>query len=66
MIYAVAMSGGVDSSTAAVLLKAQGHKVFGITMDNHADWESDIENAKQVCKLLGIEHFVMPAREEYK
>ena len=66
MIIAVAMSGGVDSSTTAALLKSQGHEVFGITMDNHADWESDIANAKQVCDILGIEHYVMPAREEYK
>ena len=66
MIYAVAMSGGVDSSTTAALLKSQGHDVFGITMDNHADWESDIANARQICEILGIEHYVMPAREEYK
>ena len=66
MVIAVAMSGGVDSSTTAALLKSQGHDVFGITMDNHADWESDIANARQVCEILGMEHYVMPAREEYK
>ena len=66
MIIAVAMSGGVDSSTTAALLKSQGHDVFGITMDNHADWESDIANARQICKILGIEHYIMPARKEYK
>ena len=66
MVIAVAMSGGVDSSTTAALLKSQGHDVFGITMDNHADWESDIANARQICKILGIEHYIMPARKEYK
>lgn len=66
MIYAVAMSGGVDSSTVAALLKSQGHDVFGITMDIHSYCEDAIENARKVCELLKIPHYVVDLRNEFK
>ncbi|HEX2899667.1 MAG TPA: tRNA 2-thiouridine(34) synthase MnmA, partial [Bacteroidia bacterium] len=59
----VAMSGGVDSSVAAFLLKQQGHEVVGAYMKNwinedkvigHCPWEQDIVDARAVCERLGI------------
>ena len=52
----VAMSGGVDSSTVAYLLKQQGYDIFGVTMKTFKDEDSD---AKKVCDDLGIEHYVL-------
>lgn len=59
----VAMSGGVDSSTVAYILKKQGYKIFGVTMKTFNDEDSD---AKKVCDDLGIEHFVLDVRKEFK
>ena len=71
----VAMSGGVDSSVAAALLKEQGYQVVGVTMQI---WPSDkpvpegkfggccglgaVEDAKRVAHLLGIPHYTMNFR----
>lgn len=62
MRIAVGMSGGVDSSVAAALLKKAGHDVVGVTM---MIWEGSkccsgdaIEDAEWVAKHLGIEHKV--------
>lgn len=60
---AVAMSGGVDSSTVAYLLKKNGIDIFGITMKTFADEDSD---AKKVCDDLGIEHYLLDVTEEFK
>ena len=59
----VAMSGGVDSSTVAYLLKQQGYNIFGVTMKTFKDEDSD---AKKVCDDLGIEHYVLDVRDEFK
>ena len=58
------MSGGVDSSVAAILLKEQGYEVVGITMKLLNDGFSD-EDAKKVCKSLGIEHYTVDYTKEF-
>lgn len=65
----VAMSGGVDSSVAAALLKKDGFEVIGITMSfNFPDAESGkprccglagIEDARRVARKIGIKHYVL-------
>jgi tRNA-uridine 2-sulfurtransferase len=61
-VVAVAMSGGLDSSVAALLLKEQGWDVFGITMQQ-TDECSD--NAERVCRELGIEHHRLDLRTDF-
>lgn len=65
----VGMSGGVDSSVAAYLLKEQGYNVVGVFMrcynvDGCAD--QDAEDARRVAEHLGIPFYVMDFEEEYK
>lgn len=74
MRVVTAMSGGVDSSVAAALLKEQGHDVIGVTMQL---WPRDaegngsggccgleaIEDARRVAYKLGIPHYVMDFRD---
>ncbi|MCM8782778.1 MAG: 7-cyano-7-deazaguanine synthase, partial [Candidatus Omnitrophica bacterium] len=65
----VAMSGGVDSSVSAALLKRQGYEVIGITMCfNISDsfrkrpiccGQRAIEDARKVAHRLGIRHYVL-------
>ncbi len=78
----VGMSGGVDSSVAAALLKERGYEVSGVTMkiwDGHDQpgigrrhgcygpgEEEDIEDARKVARLIGIDHHVLDLRQEYK
>jgi tRNA-specific 2-thiouridylase len=63
MKIAVAMSGGVDSSVTAALLKNQGHHIVGITARffNLPDFDNtlyskSLEDAKKICSNLDIEH----------
>ncbi len=65
----VAMSGGVDSSVAAFLLKEQGYDVVGVFMrcynlDGCA--ERDAEDARRVAARLGIPFYVWDFEKEYK
>lgn len=68
----VGMSGGVDSSVAAYLLKEQGYNVIGITMQIWQEEEngccglSAIEDARRVAYDLDIPHYVMNFRNEFK
>ena len=69
----IGMSGGVDSSVAAALLKEQGYNVIGLFMQN---WEedddngvctavSDYEDVKRVCNLLEIPYYTVNFSKEY-
>jgi tRNA-specific 2-thiouridylase len=69
----VGMSGGVDSSVAALLLKAQGHDVLGIFMKNWEDdadeycsARTDLVDAVAVADRLGIDIEVVNFTSEYK
>lgn len=69
----VGMSGGVDSSVTALLLKEQGHEVIGLFMKN---WEekdgnglctsaADYEDVVRVCDQIGIPHYTVNFVKEY-
>jgi tRNA-specific 2-thiouridylase len=63
---AIAMSGGVDSSTSAAILKERGYDVFGVTMRLSAgDSGEAAESARAVARLLGIPHHVLDFREVF-
>ena len=64
MKIAVAMSGGIDSSVAAALLKQEGHEVFGATMKltDSSNNQNAIEDAQKVAEKLGIPHHVIDLR----
>ena len=75
----VGMSGGVDSSVAAYLLKEQGYDVIGVTMQIWQEEDacsveenggccglSAVEDARRVASALGIPYYVMNFRKEFK
>lgn len=75
----VGMSGGVDSSVAAYLLKEQGYDVIGITMQIWQDEDvckmeenggccglSAVEDARRVAAVLDIPYYVMNFKQEFK
>ncbi len=68
----VAMSGGVDSAVAALLLQRAGWRVQGLFMRNWHDSEgfctvaADLQDARRVCGLLGIELHEVDFSREYR
>ncbi|MBU4483811.1 tRNA 2-thiouridine(34) synthase MnmA [bacterium] len=70
----VAMSGGVDSSVAALLLKKQGYDVVGVTMqifDKSKEWGGccsidSVEDARRVAHKLDIPHYVLNFRDIFE
>jgi len=60
----VAMSGGVDSSVAAWLLRRQGHEVLGVFI-RHGQGPSDPAGAEAAAEKLGIELRVLDCREQF-
>jgi len=67
-IVGIGLSGGVDSSVAAYLLKKQGYEVIGITMKLIDDdiTNTSINDSKEVCTALGIQHHVIDLQKEFK
>jgi len=64
---AVAMSGGVDSSVAAALLKETGHALVGVTMRLFAGAPDDsIVRARAVAESLGFPHHVLDCAREFE
>ena len=72
----IAMSGGVDSSVAAFLMKEKGYDIIGITLKLHSGndiieeqsccTQQDILDAKAVCDRLQIEHRVVDLQSNFK
>lgn len=71
----IAMSGGIDSSVAAVLLQRMGYEVIGATMrlwkdsnnlNSNEKTDSSVNDAKSVCDKLGIKHYVFDYSDEFE
>ena len=64
------MSGGVDSSVSALLLKKEGYEPLGITLELFAGSSccniNTYIDAKNVCKTIGIPHFTYNCKEQFK
>jgi tRNA-specific 2-thiouridylase len=70
----VGLSGGVDSSVSALLLKEQGYKVVGVYMKNWSQdlpgmpcpWMDDYQDAKRIAVQLGIDFKMYDFEKEYR
>lgn len=72
----IGMSGGVDSSVAALLLKKAGYEVIGVTMQlcksggneetSSCTANQAVKDAKKICDKLGIPHYVIDEKQEFE
>ncbi|MBN1114187.1 MAG: tRNA 2-thiouridine(34) synthase MnmA, partial [Oligoflexia bacterium] len=62
----VALSGGVDSSVAALLLKSRGFEITGVTMRVSEGGEISVADAAKFCNDAGIHHIVLDLEKEFK
>lgn len=74
----VAMSGGVDSSVAALLLRDDGYELCGVTgkmfgsnvlgdqWESHDAWLDAVDDAKRVCRGLGIPHHTLNLKDVFE
>lgn len=69
----VGMSGGVDSSVAALILKKLGYEVVGVFIRSWSNkdlvncpWEKDSEDARRVAGKIGIPYYIWDFEKEYK
>lgn len=69
------MSGGVDSSVAALLLKKRGYNVIGAFMKNFSDknasnnqcnWKEELKSAKKIASLLNVKLIILDSEKQYK
>jgi len=70
---AVAMSGGVDSSVAAAILKNKGYDLVGLTVKFYSEGENfrlpsseDIHSAEKICTMLQIPHIVLDLEQAFR
>lgn len=66
----IAMSGGVDSSVAAYIMKTSGYEISGAIMklcdDFGEDSSQSVNDAKAVCERLGVPFYVFDYRDDFK
>ena len=73
----VAMSGGVDSSVVAAILKSKGHDVVGVTMQIWQESQTDprhagccslgaVEDARRVAAVLDVPHYVVNFKDKFR
>jgi tRNA-specific 2-thiouridylase len=64
----LAMSGGLDSTAAAIILQNEGYEVIGLTLIMYKDEKSANENfyVKKIAGELGIEHHTIDVKNNFK
>ncbi len=62
----IAMSGGVDSSVAAFLMKEKFHELTGVTLSLIDTNDGDISDAKRIAERLGFSHTVLDFKAEFQ